>query len=290
MSILLDALKKSETQRTLGQTPGIHTAVDDPNANGATGQQWVPLSMLALGAIAIAWFGWQQYLEPPTPAVSSAASASAATASPAEPPPEVPSAGGPSMNPDASQQQIVEAKKPALNKEQIKARPNNGGDAKKVAATPASGTQEAETRKQNLNKSFADYEAGDEPQTRVGKQPRAPSITKNRRATMPAGTSAGQEPASQATVKSQARAPARVEPAASEPISFWLVPQALRDGLPEIRITVLVYAEASEDRFVLINGQRLVEKEELAPGVVLDEIRRDGAVFSYRKYRFLVKG
>jgi hypothetical protein len=81
-----------------------------------------------------------------------------------------------------------------------------------------------------------------------------------------------------------------VEPVASEPISFWQVPQALRDGLPEIRITVLVYAEAVEDRFVLINGQRLVEKEELAPGVVLDEIRRDGAVFSYRKYRFLVKG
>jgi hypothetical protein len=33
-----------------------------------------------------------------------------------------------------------------------------------------------------------------------------------------------------------------------------------------------------------------VEKEELAPGVILDEIRRDGAVFSYRNYRFLVKG
>jgi general secretion pathway protein B len=59
--------------------------------------------------------------------------------------------------------------------------------------------------------------------------------------------------------------------------------------MPEIRITVLVFAQTPEDRFVLINGQRLKEKEEVAPGILIDEIRRDGVVFSYRKYRFLVK-
>jgi general secretion pathway protein B len=60
--------------------------------------------------------------------------------------------------------------------------------------------------------------------------------------------------------------------------------------MPELKINVLVYAEKPEDRFLLINGQRLVEKEELTDGIVLDEIRRDGAVFRYKKYRFLVKG
>ena len=80
------------------------------------------------------------------------------------------------------------------------------------------------------------------------------------------------------------------QPHQSEPISFWQLPQAMRDGLPEFKINVLVYAEKPEDRFLLINGQRLVEKEELTAGVVLDEIRRDGAVFRYRNYRFLVKG
>jgi hypothetical protein len=53
---------------------------------------------------------------------------------------------------------------------------------------------------------------------------------------------------------------------------------------------VLVYAESPEDRFVLVGGQRLVEKDEVDTGVVLDEIRRDGAVFLFRSYRFLVKG
>ncbi len=74
-----------------------------------------------------------------------------------------------------------------------------------------------------------------------------------------------------------------------KPISYWELPQGIRDNLPEIKITVLVYAENPDDRFLLSNGQRMVEKDELDGGLVLDEIRKDGAVFLYRNYRFLVK-
>jgi len=81
-----------------------------------------------------------------------------------------------------------------------------------------------------------------------------------------------------------------MEPHVTEPISYWELPQGIRDNLGEIRITVLVYSEEPGDRFVLSNGQRLVEKDELDGGLVLEEIRRDGAVFLYRNYRFLVKG
>ena len=77
---------------------------------------------------------------------------------------------------------------------------------------------------------------------------------------------------------------------AAEPISFWQMPQSLRDGMPEFKISVLVYAENPQDRFLLINGQRLLEKEELDSGVVLDEIQPDRAVFRYRIYKFFVKG
>jgi hypothetical protein len=55
--------------------------------------------------------------------------------------------------------------------------------------------------------------------------------------------------------------------------------------MPELKIMVLVYAEEAEDRFLLINGQRLVENEELEEGLLLEEIRREGAVFTYRNYR-----
>ena len=64
MSILLNALKKSEAQRQLGQTPGIHTPLDLPAESSVSPPQWIPLSMLALSALSIAWFVWNQYREP----------------------------------------------------------------------------------------------------------------------------------------------------------------------------------------------------------------------------------
>ena len=279
MSILLDALKKSESQRTLGQTPGIHTAVEAPTADQDTGQQWIPLSMLALSAVAIAWFGWQQFQKPPMPPVSSSADSSAGTASSDLASPAT----------EESQQQSVAGQNPTLKRTPVEAYQENGDRAEDNTTPPASDAQAAEARKQNLNQSFANYAAQDEPEPSEARKPRPPAITKNGQEVVSAGTPSGQDSRTQTALTTQPTR-TRVKPVASEPISFWQVPQALRDGLPEIRITVLVYAEATEDRFVLINGQRLVEKEELAPGVVLDEIRRDGAVFSYRKYRFLVKG
>ena len=75
-----------------------------------------------------------------------------------------------------------------------------------------------------------------------------------------------------------------------QPITYWELPQSVRDGMPEMHITVLVYAEQPESRFLLIGGQRLVEGEEYQGGVTLKEIRRGGAVFVYRNYQFLVKG
>jgi general secretion pathway protein B len=59
--------------------------------------------------------------------------------------------------------------------------------------------------------------------------------------------------------------------------------------MPEFKISVLVYAESAEDRFILMNGERLLEGDEVEGGVVLEEIRRDGAIFSFRSQRFLVK-
>jgi general secretion pathway protein B len=284
MSILLDALKKSETQRTLGQTPGIHTAVDAPTADETTGPQWIPLSMLALSAVAIAWFGWQQYLEPPMlPASSSEASSPGLSSL------DLSSPAAPGLASEESRNRAAAGEDSIQERTPVEAYQADGESAEVVKIVPAPGAREAEARKQGLNQSFTNYDAQDKPDPVEEKQPRPPSITKNRPASAPPAVQSGTDTNAQATAKTQARR-SRVEPVTPEPISFWQVPQALRDGLPEIRITVLVYAEASEDRFVLINGQRLVEKDELAPGVVLDEIRRDGAVFSYRKYRFLVKG
>ena len=54
MSILLDALKKSEEQRQLGKAPSIHSPVAEPGDGRPGSPQWIPLALMAVSAIALA--------------------------------------------------------------------------------------------------------------------------------------------------------------------------------------------------------------------------------------------
>jgi general secretion pathway protein B len=146
-----------------------------------------------------------------------------------------------------------------------------------VTVMPPRDSQPAEPRKSRVNQSFTDFEAA--------AQAPSPEQQEAARSEAP-GSAPGVPPEEPASAPGAAEEPSL----ATEPISFWELPQGIRDDLPEMRITVLVYAESPEDRFLLMGGQRMVEKDEYQEGIVLEEIRRDGAVFLYRKYRFLVKG
>lgn len=270
MSILLDALKKSESQRQLGTTPDIYTNVELPSSENATEQQWIPLSMLVLSAVAIAWFGWQQYREPPMSTGSPQLAATAVTDAEAD-------IVGEDAGSDSARTPVesLQADGQELAKPQ-----EQPGEEQAVAGAP----RKSPTRKQSLSRSVSEYKAP------PGKPRSGQAAASSETVVSAAPVKPAAEPAARAPAGIPARKqPSPVEQVTSEPISFWAIPQALRDGMPEIRITVLVYSQTPEDRFVLINGQRLKEKDELASGVVLDEIRRDGAVFKYRKYRFLVK-
>lgn len=270
MSILLDALKKSESQRQLGTTPDIYTNVDLPSSENAAEQHWMPLSMLVLSAVAIAWFGWQQYREPPMSTDSPQLVATAATDA---------DTGIVREDADSDSARTPVESLQTGGREQAEPQEQHGGDQSVVGEA-----RKSPNRKQSLSRSVGEYKAPPDkprPDQAAASEETVVSVVPVK----PAPEEAAQARARVATRKQ----PSPVEPVTSEPISFWAIPQALRDGMPEIRIMVLVYAQTPEDRFVLINGQRLKEKDELASGVVLDEIRRDGAVFKYRNYRFLVK-
>jgi general secretion pathway protein B len=158
--------------------------------------------------------------------------------------------------------------------------PVDGGSE---VATAAPTAKQAAPRKSQVNESFTTFEAA--PEAVAEQQPAAsPKATPPAEQTVEDPVAATRD---QAPVEPP---PATPRPRETEPISFWELPQSVRDSLPDLRITVLVYAEQPGDRFVLIGGNRVVEKDQLQDGVVLDEIRRDGAVFTYRNYRFLVKG
>lgn len=60
------------------------------------------------------------------------------------------------------------------------------------------------------------------------------------------------------------------------------------DGLPALHLDLHVFAKLPKDRFVMINMQRLQEGDSLPNGVQVQAIRPDGVVLSYHGTRFLL--
>jgi general secretion pathway protein B len=266
MSILLEALKKSERQRQLGETPTLQTSIDDQAQSQVSLNHWIPLSLMALSACVMVWFGWQQF--------------------------RVPELGDAPTVPAAMAKTDVEPQ-PRTMTESFLA---EGKSQEEQAVPPPAGSKKSEDEKARLNQSFNDFTADND-------EAEAAPPTSNQIVATELSSTQEAEPE---PLETRPRQPGQLnaepgqsslepglsslKPHIAEPISYWELPQGVRDNLPEIKITVLVYADKPDDRFLLTNGQRMAEKDELQSGLVLDEIRRDGAIFLYRNYRFLVKG
>jgi general secretion pathway protein B len=280
MSILLDALKKSEEQRQLGKAPSIHSPSAEPGGGAPGAQQWVPLTLIAVSAIAMAWIGWQQYRLPAEPA-GAASVAEVRTGTQAETPVVAPAGTGRESAAEsaaARERATVELAADGSGPPEADAGPGDGQQEPTVAGRPQAALRtpvesfRTETKAlRNVTVMPPDLQADGQPEPQANRSP----------------NTGGAEPAVAAAAPPRQ---SRSEPHIAEPISYWELPQGIRDSLPEMHVSVLVYAERPQDRFVLVSGQRMVEKDEYEGGVILEEIRRDGAVFQYQNYRFLVKG
>jgi general secretion pathway protein B len=263
MSILLEALKKSEQERERGKTPTLQTQSEGPAGGQSSLNPWILLSMIVVSAGVMTWFGWQQFRLPESgEAATAVVEAANETAGP--------EAGDPAPRTLTESFQADSTAAPAP-----------------AGESPGAESADDSMERARLSQSVSNYQA--EPgELEVVAEEVAETSVAEATAVADADLSPPQAAANPAEQEADQRA--GLGPHVSEPISYWELPQGIRDDLPEIRITVLVYAEQPNDRFLLSNGQRLVEKDQLDGGLVLDEIRRDGAVFLYRNYRFLVKG
>jgi len=285
MSILLQALRKSEEQRQLGQAPSIHSPSADGPASTAPGPAWIPAVLVAVSALAMAWFGWEQYRAPDTltnaasqPALAEAA---APTGQEALEPEGMPANEAASHAPAAdSEGDSTRVRKPGLIAAPSGRTPVESFQAEDAAQTPgaAAAAPPGRPRGSRANQAVREYTAapGGSPPAAVSGSSSPDTPGTNDMAAVPTADASGERVAA--------------APHQPEPITYWELPQSVRDSMPEMRITVLVYAEQPENRFLLIGGQRLLEGEEFESGMLLQEIRRGGAVFVYRNYRFLVKG
>ncbi|NOR18737.1 MAG: GspB domain-containing protein [Xanthomonadales bacterium] len=245
MSILLQALRKSEKDQNRPEAPDIHA--DDGSSERTEAIQSGPLAVLLVLALFISgWFVWNQYQAP----------------SGLEPPPVTLAAGEASTNDAPVNTQTsrpdhkTQTPEAAAIASHLEARPRTPVESYKQPDKAVSNVKQAST-----NQSLP-----------VNEKPAAVQST----------TAANNRPAAAKSVE-------KFKSGVPAPISYWELPDSIRADVPEIKFSVLVYAKQPGDRFVLINGQRLGEGDSPQQGLVVKEIRRDGVIFSYRLYQFLVE-
>lgn len=250
MSMILEALRKSEAERRRGRAPGLF--VEHAPARGY--ERRVPGWAFALGALLVAvllawaWREWQRparvlvtTAEPAADTVTQAQSTQIATR--VEPAPGEPGWLAP---------MTLEPGTPTLP----------------VASAPAATTVE--------------------PMPAPAPAPAPASARAAAPAPTPATAPAATAPAQPEAIRAPAPAPAApLDPVASLP-GLDALPAADRSALPPLKLSMHVYAETPAQRFVILDGQRLGEGASPASGVVLEEIRREGLVLSVNGRRLLL--
>jgi general secretion pathway protein B len=240
MSIILNALKKSEAQRRLGQSPtlaetaAISTVPDTPTRSN----RWWSL-LVVLIIFSLAWYFRDSVLPAP----------------------------------DAEMPASVAKSPPAAA---------TGNDLADLARDAEATLQEAQPATVNKAMTTAGAAALSTPVEDYTAPPPV-AVAENPGENPPTAT-IEQEPAEILTA-APSQPPRSV---GTEPLSIYEIPRDIRSSLPAISTTLQVFAEQPEDRFAVVNGRRLTEGAELAPGLVLVEIRKRGLIFSYRNYRFVV--
>ncbi len=154
MSILLDALKKSEEQRQLGKVPGIHSPVEGPPPNVAGQRRWIPWLLVSGIVLIVIWTAWRQF-GPPDPQPVSAPNSAQLVATPS-------GVAGEADVTDPALRAKIEApvsgaKVPGRSPvEELPTSEEAVGP--EITARPAKVSQQGEPRKSQVNKSFTAYE------------------------------------------------------------------------------------------------------------------------------------
>lgn len=263
MSYLLDALRKSEDLKKRGAAPTIHSA--DHHVQAKSVSHWIGLAALVLLPLLVllAWYRWsgQGLAENAQSDGRGTATVESPAGSPSLPEPAQPRQGtaGQDTAPVSNTAPVI------LDMRRTPVEQLENGSQKMARG------QQADRESESVTQSGGSIDATDRPA----------SINAANREEQASGDGAGQQnPATTQPEEYRALLPGLVQ--------VWELPESVRSDLVDMKISVLVYAEHPEDRFILMNGKRWVEGDEPQPGLVLREIRREGVVFTYRLYRFLV--
>jgi len=283
MSLILEALKKSEQQRRLGEAPTLGSPVVATRRRRSVLPVLAALIVIAAGA---GWWLTRKAAPPPaTPAPPVTAEKQTPQAASAPKPGDRNAASSATMQ-DRLKQEA------ARRKAEQARRIDAPGNAKPNPPLGVPNANRAAT-------ATAPRKPGD-PIPHTMPPPKAPAAT----AAAPSGISpkptgvpkpgdkapppapAAAPAAESATATPPARAPAAAPPGTAALPTIWELPFATRKDIPALELSMHVYSSDPKQRFVVIKGERHVEGDEIASDLVLKEIRQDGLVLDYKGQKF----
>lgn len=303
MSLILEALKKSERQRRLGESPSLGSPIMAVRRRRSLMPALVVLILLGL---AVLWWtrrgGDAPATAPEAPAQSAAAPAPAAPDATTfndavQPVPTAPAGSSREIAQSSAASRLPHSKVPA---------DATSGLAPDLREKVRSGEVVVPNAKLLKPGQPATIDEAAQPVAETGDAGRPEVATPAASAPAAAGPSASNAAPAAAQVQAQVPAPTATAAATSAATAtstapapapavaapgpgiqlIWELPYATRRELPEIKLSMHVYADQPGQRFVIINGDRHVEGDEI-DGLDLVEIRRDGVVFEHEGVRFL---
>jgi general secretion pathway protein B len=259
MSYILEALKKAQAERQLGNAPDIHTPAPSPVPAAAAKASRKPL-LIGLGVgLAVAGLAVGIVSRTRTPPVQPTAPAVLAQATPAVALPPAPSAPV-VLAADALPARPVAAPLPAPA-----ARISNA-----PAPSPAAPSQPAVAPVPSPPRA-----AAPKPSQAAARDPVPEAVY------LPAPARAP-EPAPAAPV----RAPDQVQEENLRTLQQ--LPEAIQREVPKVAVGGYIYSPNPADRLLLIDKTLRREGEEVAPGLVLERLMPKYAVMNYRGTRYRV--
>lgn len=305
MSLILDALRKAERERELGQTPTIGSQLPLRRRASQTRRgPWIAIvAAVALTAIAIAAWSqraaWWPSAEPGADVAAAVVPAGPADTAAQAPSSPVPAsamavdgiAAAPEPAPVPTVGDMPPEKLAAIEAPPAMDMPDPIDEARRVAAE-ALAVAEAAKREAEKASAAVSAPAPVVPAPIAMGEPAPPSVPAS--AVAEPATSLQPDPAGvaplPAVVETQKPAPEPVpdEPSLPPVQMAWELPLAMRQSMPKLTIAMHVWNAEPTRRFVVVNDERLVEGESAAAGVSIAEIRREGVVFEYQGQRFLL--
>ena len=323
MSLIHEALKKAEAQRRLGELPTLGT----PVAGRRKPRPLLPV-LAALIAVALGAGWWLSTREGAGDAPATVAAGDAPAASPRAKPDAAPATGRnaptvPATSSAAERRPAVDPNAPVKM-----AGANGPVNQAPSQAPPPTVRETAERESEPHPAGTNPLAPGEAAPLALGAPPpptatndpagvaaksaikqkqgaaAPPPVASATKAGAPPAANAGTSTAPAANVARPAAPPpaVAVPPPAAAPVAtapapapslenlplYWQLPLNVRKDLPALKLSMHVYSPTPDQRFVILNGNRQKEGDDLGADVRLTEIRVDGAVLEYHGQRFLV--